>query len=133
MSPFETTRAERRARMKRRAARALRETASDAEQRMWRHLRGKQMAMLRFRRQQPIGPYVVDFYCSAAKLIVELDGGQHGEDKALAYDAARTQWLEVRGYRVMRIWNHEFFASPDEVLERIWRTLKDRVVSLPSP
>jgi very-short-patch-repair endonuclease len=125
MAPLETTRFERRSRFKRDAARRLRAEASDAERRLWSRLRRKQMRMLRFRRQHPVGPYIVDFYCPAAKLIVELDGAQHGEDKAAAYDAARTKWLEARGFHVLRIWNHEFFENPDEVLERIWRTIKD--------
>lgn len=131
MPPLETTRFERRSRMKRDAARRLRADASDAERKLWSHLRRKQMGMLRFRRQQPIGPYIVDFYCSAAKLVIELDGAQHGEDKAVAYDAARTEWLEARGLQVLRIWNHELFEYPEEVLERIWRTLKDRAPPLP--
>jgi very-short-patch-repair endonuclease len=125
MAPLETTRFERRLRLKRDAARRLRAEASDAERKLWSRLRRKQMALLRFRRQHPIGPYIVDFYCSAAKLVVELDGAQHGEDKAVAYDRARTEWLEARGFHVLRIWNHEFFEDPEEVLERIWRTIKD--------
>ena len=62
-----------------------------------------------------------------------MNGAQHGADKAVAYDSARTAWLEARGFHVLRIWNHEFFENPEEVLEGIWRTLKDRNVSLPSP
>jgi very-short-patch-repair endonuclease len=118
--------------MKRDAARRLRAEASDAERKLWSRLRRKQMALLRFRRQHPIGPYVVDFYCAAAKLVIELDGAQHGDDRAVAYDAARTKWLEARGLHVLRIWNQEFFENPEEVLERIWQTLKDRTASLPS-
>jgi adenine-specific DNA-methyltransferase len=133
MAPIETTRAHRRAPLKRTIARRLRAEASDAECKLWSHLRRKQIAQLRFRRQHPIGPYVVDFYCSAAKLVIELDGAQHGEDRAVAYDAARTRWLEARDFRVLRIWNHEFFEYPDEVLERIWRTVMERAVIPPSP
>jgi very-short-patch-repair endonuclease len=59
---------------------------------------------LRFRRQQPIGPYIGDFYCSAAKLIIELDGSQHADTRA-QYDLNRTRWLEARGYKVLRFWN----------------------------
>jgi very-short-patch-repair endonuclease len=131
MAPIETTRAQRRAPLKRDAARRLRAEASDAERKLWSHLRRKQMALLRFRRQHPIGSYIVDFYCPAARLIIELDGAQHGQDRAIAYDIARTEWLEARGFHVMRIWNREFFEDPNEVLERIWRTLKDRVSPLP--
>jgi len=112
----------------------LRAEASDAERKLWSHLRRKQMALLRFRRQHPIGPYIVDFYCSAAKLVIELDGAQHGEDKAVAYDIARTKWLQARGFHVLRIWNRELFEDTNEVLERIWRTIKDiGVLFPPSP
>jgi very-short-patch-repair endonuclease len=131
MASIENTRAQRRAPLKRDAARRLRAEATEAERKLWSRLRRKQMAQLRFRRQHPIVPYIVDFYCSAAKLIVELDGAQHGADKAIAYDHARTEWLEARGFHVLRIWNQEFFEYPEQVLERIWRTLKDRVSSLP--
>ena len=97
----------RRAQFKRDLAKSLRGNPTDAERKLWHFLRGKQLAGLRFRRQQPIGPYVADFFCPAAKLVVELDGEQHGTDINVAYDAARTKWLEERGYRVLRIPNHE--------------------------
>jgi very-short-patch-repair endonuclease len=72
----------------------------------------------------------VDFYCSAAKLIVELDGGQHSEERNLAYDEARTRWLATNGYRVLRFTNVEFLADPDRLMESIWRTVKEPI---PSP
>ena len=78
-------------------ARKLRLTPTDAEIRLWSRLRGKQLAGLRFRRQHPLGPYVVDFFCAEAKLIVEVDGGQHADD-----GEARTRWVEARAYRVIR-------------------------------
>ena len=77
-------------------AQKLRKSSTDAERRLWSRLRQKQLDGFRFRRQQPIGPYVVDFFCSEAKLIVELDGGQHAI--AVEQDANRTLWLEARGY-----------------------------------
>jgi very-short-patch-repair endonuclease len=89
------------------------------------------MALLRFRRQQPIGPYVVDFFCPSAKLIVELDGGQHGEDCAVLYDEARTRWLEAQGYRVLRFWNWEFQQYPEAVVESIWRAIVESGMPLP--
>jgi len=124
---------ERRRDLKRVLAARLRDSATDAERKLWSVLRGHQVAGLRFRRQQPIGPYVVDFYCSAAKLIIELDGDQHGEDRHVRYDAARTQWLLARGYRVLRFPNGEFLKTPQIVLDGIAHVLEARAVPLPKP
>jgi very-short-patch-repair endonuclease len=90
-------------------------------------LRGKQVAQLRFRRQHPIGPYIADFFCPAAKLIVELDGDQHGSDRGIAQDAVRTGWLESRGYSVLRFPNGEVLKDPRTVLERIWTVAESRL------
>ena len=117
--------------LKRKAARALRESATEHERRLWAMLRRKQMVFLRFRRQQPIGPYVVDFFCPSAKLIVELDGGQHGEARVVIYDEARTQWLEAQGYRVLRFWNWVFQQHPEAVVESIWRAIVESGTPLP--
>jgi very-short-patch-repair endonuclease len=103
------------------AARRLRASPTDAEVRLWSRLRGKQVGGLRFRRQQPMGPYVVDFFCPLVRLIVEVDGGQHGEDNAR--DAVRTAWLERRGYRVMRFWNNDVLANTEDVLATILETV----------
>ena len=119
--------------LKRDFARFLRSTPSDAETKLWVLLRSKRMLQLRFRRQQPIGPYIVDFYCSAAKLIVESDGSQHFEAPALAYDAARTKWLEARGYRVLRVGSFDVLNAPDRVLEVIWLAVKEKGIPLPEP
>src|SRR6185295_2538863 len=78
-------------------ARALRSGATDAESLLWRHLRAHRFAGWKFKRQQPIGPYIVDFVCLAARLVIEVDGGQHLESKA---DAARDAWLEQEGFEV---------------------------------
>ena len=91
------------------------------------------MAGLRFRRQQPIGPYIADFYCSAAQLVIELDGGQHGEDAHAAYDEARTRWLKANGYRVLRFSNHEFLRAPRAVLDNIWAATQESGIPLPEP
>lgn len=104
-------------------ARALRKNPTDAERRLWFLLREKKLAGYRFRRQQPIDPYVADFFCTFSKLIVELDGDQHGADENMAKDRARTEWLENRGYRVLRFPNREVFKSPAYVTEAIWRAL----------
>jgi very-short-patch-repair endonuclease len=106
-------------------AKHLRSNPTDAERKLWRFLRTKQLGGLRFRRQQPIGPYVVDFFCSAAKLIVELDGGHHGTDKKVADDGMRSQWLEERGYKVLRFANGDVWKEP--ILEMIWHMAQSRL------
>ena len=105
-----------------RHARVLRANQTEAETRLWRRLRDRQLGGAKFRRQVPIGPYIADFVCFAAKLIVELDGGQYA-DTAEA-DSARTVWLEKRGFRVLRFWNHDVLANPDGVPERILEALR---------
>jgi very-short-patch-repair endonuclease len=93
----------------------LRRDMTDVEQTLWRALRNRQIANLKFRRQASIGRYVVDFLCIEARLIVELDGGQHSVDG----DATRTAVLEAAGYRVLRFWNNEVIESLEGVLETI--------------
>jgi len=89
---------------------------TDAEVRLWWRLRGKQIGGHRFRRQVPVGPYIVDFACVKAQLIVEVDGSQHLSSKA---DEERTAWLAARGFRVLRFWNNDVLQRTDEVLEAI--------------
>ena len=98
-------------------ARELRQKQTDAEQLLWRQLRNRQMAGHKFRRQETIGPYIVDFVCLDAKLIIEIDGGQHGEQ--MEYDIKRSAYLKQRGYRVLRFWNDEVLKDTNTVLERI--------------
>jgi very-short-patch-repair endonuclease len=112
-------------------ARQLRINMTDAERRLWRHLRLQQLDGRRFRRQVPIGPYVVDFACLEAKLLIEVDGGQHAE--ALHYDAARTAWLEARGYQVLRFWNNDVLSNTDGVLSLIRETLLTARGATPHP
>jgi very-short-patch-repair endonuclease len=90
---------------------------TDAEHRLWYYLRGRRLAGWKFRRQVPLGNYVVDFLCEEARLIVEVDGGQHSEMQAA--DAERTRWLEARGYRVVRFWNNEVLGNTEGVLETL--------------
>jgi very-short-patch-repair endonuclease len=104
---------------------------TEVERKLWARLRGKRIAGLRFRRQEAIGPYVADFYCSAAKLVVELDGGQHGKEENMAYDAARTRWLIDADYRVLRFSNRDFLHDPDVVVEGIWRAVAESGCPLP--
>jgi very-short-patch-repair endonuclease len=87
-----------------------------SEVRLWSALRAQK---INFRRQTPIGPYIADFAHHDARIIVELDGGQHAEDDGLAADAARTAWLEGRGYRVLRFWNPEVQENLEGVVETI--------------
>jgi len=105
-------------------ARHLRRNMTDAERKLWRLLRGRQMESYRFRRQQPIGNYIVDFVCLEARLVIEVDGGQH----AIHADAdrERTEWLRSEGYRVLRFWNRQVLKETRMVLDEVWRALQDR-------
>ena len=105
-------------------ARHLRRSQTDAEKRLWSKLRGHQLLGLQFRRQQPIGPFIVDFVCFAVALIVELDGGQHGEMAASLRDFERTKWLESRGYRVLRFWNNDVLLNTNGVVQTIELALR---------
>lgn len=107
--------------MNRTYARQLRRTPTDAERALWRHLRRRQFDGCKFRRQQPVGPYIVDFVCFENGLIVELDGGQHSE--RVGYDRARSRWLEAGGYRVLRSWNHDVFQNIEAVKQVIRNAL----------
>ena len=98
-------------------ARSMRRKPTDAEARLWRHLRAGRMDGMHFRRQVPIGPYIVDFVCQDRQLIIEADGGQHAD--AIAYDQTRADWLAAHGYTVLRFWNHDILARTESVLEAI--------------
>ena len=98
-------------------AQTLRREHTDAEGLLWAHLRGKGLGTRKFRRQQPIGPYIADFACMSEKLVIELDGGGHAERKAR--DRERDEFLRRRGYRVLRFWNTEVFENLHGVLEKI--------------
>ncbi len=102
------------------SARRLRSRMTDAERRLWYHLSRKQLAQYKFRQQEPIGAYIVDFVCYAAKLIIELDGGQHLES---ASDLKRDECLRGQGFRVLRFWNHEVLSQTDAVLQKILASL----------
>ena len=104
-------------------ARTLRKNPTDAERKLWMLLRHKQLDGIRFRRQQPVGPYVADFFCASAKVIVELDCDQHGEDKNVERDKARSAWLDRNGYHVLRFANDDVFKTPSNVIEAICRAL----------
>ncbi len=102
--------------MSRLHAKALRANMTDAERRLWYHLRAHRFAGMKFRRQALVGPYVVDFASLQRNLIVEVDGGQHADS---ASDQRRTQWLEDQGFRILRFWNNEVLSNISGVLEAI--------------
>ena len=103
-------------------ARELRREPTDAERALWRHLRRRQINGHKFRRQQAIGRFIVDFVCLEKRLVVEVDGGQHSEGQA-RYDDRRTSWLRSEGYRVLRFWNGDVLREPEGVFEVIRRAL----------
>ena len=113
------------------SARSLRHNSTDAERLLWQRLRNRQLAGLKFRRQEPIGSFVVDFFCLERNLIIEVDGGQHAATEAQKRDAARTTWLEARSYRVIRFWNNDVIQNIEAVLDAILRASKE--TKSPSP
>jgi very-short-patch-repair endonuclease len=104
-------------------ARNLRKESTDAEQLLWSLLRGEKIAGFKLRRQHPVGGFIVDFVCRKANLVVELDGGQHGDASAVAYDTERTRRLEQAGFRVLRVADHEMLKDSDAVMRTIYREL----------
>ena len=104
-------------------ARDLRTNATDAERRLWRHLKGRQLCGLKFRRQFAIAGFVADFACVEINLVVELDGGQHSE--RAAEDASRTKRIEANGYRVLRFWSDDVLTRTDAVLDEIHRHVEE--------
>jgi len=104
------------------SARKLRISQTDAERKLWRYLRGRGLESYKFRRQFPVGPFIADFCCLRRKLIIELDGGHHGEREG--YDASRTDYLEKQGFAVRRFWNNDVMNNVEGVLERILEQLK---------
>lgn len=103
-------------------SRALRQTMTDAEKCLWRHLQARPLGC-KFRRQAPIGPYIVDFVCHQARLVIEADGGQHDGCEA---DRVRDAWLGSQGYLVLRFWNHDVLARTEGVLTMIEAALQAR-------
>ena len=106
--------------IRRAAAKRLRANTTPHERTLWRALRELPIDGTHFRRQAPIGPYVVDFFCPAKRLVLELDGGHHNDDETAERDRERQIWLERQGYRVVRFWNSEVNDDLPAVLERIY-------------
>ncbi|MGD9922860.1 MAG: endonuclease domain-containing protein [Pseudorhodoplanes sp.] len=110
-------------------ARNLRRGQTDAERKLWFRLRDRRLAGLKFHRQMPLDHYVVDFCCESARLIVEVDGGQHTETS----DLVRTRELEAMGYLVLRFWNHDVLANTDGVVESVLDSLNKLTPVPPHP
>jgi very-short-patch-repair endonuclease len=103
-------------------ARTLRKSPSDAEYKLWQELPLRQLDGMRFRRQHPIGPHIVDFVCLEKRLIIEVDGEQHIQDAHVARDGRRDRWLAAKGFRVMRF---QVYESLDGVADTIWAALQE--------
>jgi very-short-patch-repair endonuclease len=104
-------------------ARQLRQKQTDAERALWKRLKSKQLEGVKFRRQQPMGPYIVDFVIFEKKLVIEIDGGQHNENETTEKDDARTRRLEAEGFQVLRFWNNDVIMNIEGVLETIRNAL----------
>jgi very-short-patch-repair endonuclease len=109
--------------MDRSKAQELRRNPTEAERKLWPHLRLRQLGGHRFRRQHPLGKYIVDFVCLGKRIVIEVDGGQHDEQTHILYDKERTEWIERQGFRVLRFWDHEVMQSTEAVKEAIWQAL----------
>lgn len=114
-------------------ARRLRRDLTDAERGIWKELRAHRLHGASFRRQKPIGPYIVDFVCETFCLVIEIDGGQHYEPQGIAYDRQRDSYLASKGYRVLRFNNHDVLTNRVGVLETISATIQAEAPSLTSP
>lgn len=106
----------------------MRQAGTDAEQRLWYHLRGSRLNKLKFRRQHATPPYIVDFHCEAARLVVELDGSQHSAES----DQQRTRFLECQNLLVLRFWDNDVLQQTDAVLEAILDATANRTLT-PTP
>ena len=102
-----------------RYAKEMRSNMTKEESTMWYHLRAKRFLGLKFKRQVPLGAYIVDFLCKEKNLVIELDGGQHNEQDSIDYDEKRSEYLKSQGYTVLRFWNNDVNNNIDAVLETI--------------
>jgi type I restriction enzyme M protein len=114
-------------------AQQLRQNQTEAEKQLWRQLRNRNLADYKFRRQYPIKPYIVDFLCFFHRLIIEIDGGHHNEDNQIIYDEKRSNFLEAKGFVILRFWNNQVLGEMDAVLNEILLTLKSSPSPQPSP
>ena len=111
-------------------SRVLRRNSTIAERRLWKHLRSRALHGFKFVRQEPIGPYIVDFVCRERRLIIEVDGGHHATDKR---DAVRDLWLADHRYRVLRFWNNEVLGNIEGVWDTIFAAASAEAPPHPSP
>jgi very-short-patch-repair endonuclease len=102
-------------------SRALRNNMTDAERHLWYYLRRRHISGYKFRRQFPLGNYIVDFICLEKRLIIEVDGGQHAEQ--IQYDKSRDSWLNEQGFQLLRFWNSEVLGETEAVLAKIWQVV----------
>ncbi len=100
-------------------AKIMRKHPTDAENLLWQYLHAKKLGGFKFRRQHPIGKYIVDFICLKKKLAIELDGGQHAKKRVASEDRTRDEWMKSQGFKILRIWNHEVLQNLEGVLEII--------------
>jgi len=114
-------------------ARRLRREMTDAELKLWDELRKRQAGGYRFRRQHPIGRFIVDFVCLSHRLVIEVDGATHGSDEEIERDRIRTAWLESEGYRVLRVENTDVYENVDGVIETILHVLSRLAPRHPHP
>ena len=111
-------------------ARKLRKEQTNAEQLLWQLLRNRQFCGLKFRRQYPLAPYVLDFYCREERFGIELDGGQHNEPDKKRTDKERTAFLEGKGIKIIRFWNNEVLQETEAVLEQLYNSLNSLTPTL---
>jgi very-short-patch-repair endonuclease len=111
-------------------ARALRKSLTPQERKLWYYLRNRRFGGFKFRRQFPIGPYIVDFCCFSTKLIIELDGGQHNDSNFIIKDRRRDSYLKNLGFTILRFWNNELDNNRQVVLDSIYDQLQ---ILTPSP
>ena len=100
-------------------AKILRKNSTIQEKRLWNLIKNHKFHGLKFKRQQPIGNYIVDFICKEAKIIIEIDGGHHNETENTESDIIRTQYLEQKGYKVIRFWNNEIYENIEGVIKKL--------------
>ena len=117
--------------MTRQIAKALRQRMTDAVRVLWRHLRNRELGGWKFKRQYPVGPFIVDFICVEKNVVIEVDGGQHAENEEL--DTQRSAYLNKMGYRVLRFWNNQVLQETEAVLEVIFAILANGKQNSPSP
>jgi len=110
-------------------AKTLRKNLTDAERWLWQHLRNRELSGWKFRRQHPIGPFVVDFVCIEKRVVIELDGSQHAE--SLESDSRRTEYLGRKGYRILRFWDNAVLREGESVLGSILSSLQENSPSPP--